>query len=71
MKSNENTKLTLGKICASSAASWAWGTSLIMGQQIAQQKGLIAWIIWAVCNTLTLALFGWLFNKKKIRINDN
>lgn len=23
-------------------------------------------IIWAVCNTLTLALFGWLFNKKKI-----
>lgn len=66
MKSNENTKLTLGKIGASSAASWAWGTSLIMGQQIAQQKGLIAWIIWAVCNTLTLALFGWLFNKKKI-----
>ena len=31
MKSNENTKLTLGKIGASSAASWAWGTSLIMG----------------------------------------
>ena len=54
------------KIGSSAAASWAWGTSLIMGQQIAQQKGLIAWIIWAVCNSLTLALFGWLFNKKKI-----
>ena len=59
-------KLSFKKIGASSAASWAWGTSLIMGQQIAQEKGIIAWIIWAVCNTLTLALFGWLFNKKKI-----
>jgi hypothetical protein len=37
-----------------------------MGQQIAQEKGIIAWVIWAVCNTLTLALFGWLYNKKKI-----
>ena len=54
------------KIGCSSAASWAWGTSLIMGQQIAQQKGLIAWIIWAVCNSLTLALLGFLFNKKVI-----
>lgn len=54
------------KIGFSSAASWAWGTSLIMGQQIAQQKGLIAWIIWAVCNSLTLALLGFLFNKKVI-----
>ena len=54
------------KIGCSSAASWAWGTSLIMGQQIAQQKGIIAWIIWAVCNSLTLALFGWLYNRKKL-----
>ena len=55
------------KIGSSSAASWAWGTSLIMGQQIAQEKGLIAWLIWAVCNSLTLALFGWLFNHNKIK----
>ena len=61
-----NEKLSFKKIGASSAASWAWGTSLIMGQQIAQEKGIIAWIIWAVCNTLTLALFGWLYNNKKI-----
>jgi len=54
------------KIGSSGAASWAWGTSLIMGQQIAQEKGLVAWIIWAVCNSLTLALFGWLINHKKI-----
>lgn len=59
-------KKEMFKIGSSGAASWAWGTSLIMGQQIAQEKGLIAWIIWAVCNTLTLALFGWLTNKKKI-----
>ena len=62
----EKAKKDCFKIGSSAAASWAWGTSLIMGQQIAQQKGLIAWIIWAVCNSLTLALFGWLFNKKKI-----
>lgn len=54
------------KIGCSSAASWAWGTSLIMGQQIAQEKGIIAWVIWAVCNSLTLALLGLLFNKQVI-----
>lgn len=59
-------ELSLWKIGCSSAASWAWGTSLIMGQQIAQEKGLIAWIIWAVCNSLTLALFGWLYNRNII-----
>lgn len=46
------------KIGVSSAASWAWGTSLIVGMQIAQQKGLAAWLLWAVANALTLALFG-------------
>jgi len=51
------------KLGTSVAASWAWGTSLIMGQQIAQEKGLFAWVIWAVCNTLTLALFGFLSKK--------
>lgn len=55
------------KIGMSSAASWAWGTSLIMGQQIAQEKGIVAWIIWAVCNTLSVALFGWLYNHKAIQ----
>lgn len=42
----------------SSAASWAWGTSLIVGMQIAQQKGLTAWFIWAIANSVTLAIFG-------------
>ena len=46
------------KLSLSIAASWAWGTSLIVGMQIAQQKGLIAWGIWAGANCLTLALFG-------------
>ena len=42
----------------SSAASWAWGTSLIVGMQIVQQKGLTAWFIWAIANSVTLAIFG-------------
>lgn len=46
------------KLPLSIAASWAWGTSLIVGMQIAQQKGLISWGIWAGANCLTLALFG-------------
>lgn len=57
------------KIGFSGAASWAWGTSLIMGQQIAQEKGIIAWIIWAICNSLTLALLGFLYNKNLISTN--
>jgi hypothetical protein len=46
------------KLGMSAAASWAWGTSLIVGMEIAQQKGLMAWSIWAVANVLTLVLFG-------------
>lgn len=46
------------KTGVSVAASWAWGTSLILGMQIAQQKGLCAWAVWASANTLALALFG-------------
>lgn len=66
------------KTGASIAASWAWGTSLIVGMQIAQQKGLEAWCIWAIANTLTLAFFGFLtrcgilgqhiFEKRPIKI---
>lgn len=51
----------------SSAASWAWGTSLIMGQQIAQQKGPEAFWIWAIANAFALFLFGFLFNKGFIK----
>ena len=46
------------KLGVSIAASWAWGTSLIVGMEIAQQKGLLTWAIWAIANTLTLAFFG-------------
>lgn len=46
------------KLPLSITASWAWGTSLIVGMQIAQQKGLPAWFIWATANCLTLVLFG-------------
>lgn len=46
------------KLGVSVAASWAWGTSLIVGMEIAQQKGLKTWLIWAIANAATLAVFG-------------
>lgn len=64
IQKKSKSKIAIGM---SAAASWAWGTSLIMGQQIAQERGLAAWVIWAVCNSLTLALFGYLFNKGIIK----
>lgn len=48
------------------AISWAWGTSLILGMQIAQQKGIEAFCIWASANCLTLAIFGILYKKEII-----
>ena len=46
------------KLGVSAAASWVWGTSLIVGMEIAQTKGLAAWGIWATANAATLAVFG-------------
>ena len=63
MKENIREFFKKNDVAMSSAASWAWGTSLIMGQQIAQERGIVAWVIWAVCNSLTLAFFGYVFNK--------
>lgn len=51
------------KIGMSAAASWAWGTSLIVGMQIAQDMGLVVWLIWATANTLTLSFFGELMRR--------
>lgn len=48
---------------ASIAISWAWGTSLILGMQIAQTKGVEAFGIWAAANCLTLAFFGQLYKR--------
>ena len=49
----------------SMAASWAWGTSLVVGMQIAQTRGTIPFIIWAVANSLSLPLFGFIAFKIK------
>lgn len=43
--------------------SWAWASSLVIGQSIAIERGIIPFLIWAVANTLTLGLFGFLFKK--------
>lgn len=53
------------------AASWAWGTSLIMGMQIAQEKGVMAFWIWAIANCLTLFLFSKVYPFIKKPMVDN
>lgn len=42
------------------AASWAWGTSLVVGMQTVQTKGLIPFLIWAIANSLAIPLFGFI-----------
>lgn len=42
------------------AASWAWGTSLVVGMQTIQEKGKIPFLIWAIANSLALPLFGFI-----------
>lgn len=46
------------RVGISAASSWAWGTSLVVGMEIAQTKGLLAFGIWATANAATLAVFG-------------
>ena len=38
------------------AASWAWGVSVIVGIQVFQQKGIEAFAIWAALLTLAAGL---------------
>lgn len=40
------------------AATWAGAGSFIVGTQIAQQDGLIPWLLWALGNTLCCVIFG-------------
>ena len=42
------------------AASWAWGTSLVVGMHTIQEKGIIPFLIWAIANSLALPLFGFI-----------
>ena len=42
------------------AASWAWGTSLVVGMETMQTKGIIPFIIWAIANSLAIPLFGFI-----------
>lgn len=52
--------ITLG---LSISFSWAWASSLILGQSIAIDRGIIPFLIWAVANTMTLGLFGFLYSR--------
>lgn len=45
------------------AFSWAWASSLVIGQSIAIERGIVPFLIWAIANALTLGLFGVLFKR--------
>lgn len=45
------------------AASWAWGTSLVVGMETMQSKGFIPFLIWAIANSLAIPLFGFIAYK--------
>lgn len=47
----------------SMAFSWAWASSLVIGQSIAIERGIIPFLIWALANAFTLGLFGVLFKR--------
>lgn len=51
-------------------ATWAMGLSVVVGMEIVQTKGALAFLLYALANSLTLLLFGWIANKseaKKVR----
>lgn len=45
------------------AASWAWGSSLMVGSSIVGERGLLPFIIWALGNALMLPFFGFMVKK--------
>lgn len=45
------------------AASWAWGTSLVVGMETIQTKGFLPFLIWAIANSLAIPLFGFIAYK--------
>lgn len=47
----------------SMAASWAWGSSLMVGSAIVGERGLLPFIIWALGNSLMLPFFGFMVKR--------
>lgn len=47
----------------SMAASWAWGSSLMVGSAIVGEKGLLPFMIWAIGNSLMLPFFGFMVKR--------
>ena len=45
------------------AASWAWGSSLMVGSAMLGERGLIPFIIWALGNSLMLPFFGFMVKR--------
>lgn len=47
------------------AATWAGAGSFIVGTKVAQEAGLIPWLLWALGNSLTCIVFGLIATKFK------
>lgn len=47
------------------AATWAGAGSFIVGTKVAQEAGLVPWLLWALGNTLTCIVFGIIATKFK------
>ena len=61
-----STTPTAIRIAVSAAASWAWGTSLVVGRSTIMTKGFPVFLIWAVCNCIALPLFSLIFHRLKL-----
>lgn len=48
------------------AATWAGAGSFIVGTKVAQEVGLIPWLLWALGNTLTCIVFGIIATRFKV-----
>src|SRR6056297_1019795 len=49
----------------SMAASWAWGVSIVLTMQFLLTKGEIPFLFWALANSITIPVFGYVAYKLK------
>lgn len=50
------------------AFSWGSAASLLFGMQIMQQRGLTAFLLWAIPNALCMSVFGYLYHKGWLKL---
>lgn len=61
-------KANLFQLGTSIAFSWGSAASLLFGMQIMQQRGLTAFLLWAIPNALCMSVFGFLYHKGWLKL---